>query len=148
MTVRSVIWRGIELAEFRAVDVRIIGTALTGILNWAYVWYSPSGDENGRHDSHQRRQHTIHRIRRMLHQMQFFSFRGRCRRYAAARADSQPDSQPEPGGLPVAAEDTAQPAAVSCCPRCGRLATMNSRALAVPGRSAGRYAWMTEATGS
>jgi hypothetical protein len=54
MTVRSVIWRGIELAEFRAVDVRIIGTALTGILNWAYVWYSPSGDENGRHDSHQR----------------------------------------------------------------------------------------------
>jgi len=52
--VRSVIWRGIELAEFRAVDVRIIGTALTGILNWAYVWYSPSGDENGRHDSHQR----------------------------------------------------------------------------------------------
>jgi AcrR family transcriptional regulator len=41
---RSVITRGIATGEFRAVDVRIAGIALTSMLNWAYVWYSPDGD--------------------------------------------------------------------------------------------------------
>jgi TetR/AcrR family transcriptional regulator, cholesterol catabolism regulator len=41
---RSVLRRGIELGEFRAVDVRITGIALTSMLNWAYVWYSPGGE--------------------------------------------------------------------------------------------------------
>jgi TetR/AcrR family transcriptional regulator, cholesterol catabolism regulator len=41
---RSVIRRGIEAGEFRAVDVRITGIALTSMLNWAYVWYSPGGE--------------------------------------------------------------------------------------------------------
>ncbi len=34
----------------------------------------------------------------------------------------------------------------SACPRCGPLATMNSRVLAVSGRSASRWVWMTDAT--
>lgn len=41
---RSVIARGIEAGEFRPVDPRIAGIALTSILNWAYVWYSPEGE--------------------------------------------------------------------------------------------------------
>jgi AcrR family transcriptional regulator len=41
---RTVISRGIEAGEFRRVDVRIAGIALTSMLNWAYVWYSPDGD--------------------------------------------------------------------------------------------------------
>jgi AcrR family transcriptional regulator len=41
---RSVISRGVETGEFRAVDVRITGIALTSMLNWAYVWYSPGGE--------------------------------------------------------------------------------------------------------
>lgn len=41
---RSVISRGIAAGEFRPVDVRIAGIALTSMLNWAYVWYSPDGD--------------------------------------------------------------------------------------------------------
>lgn len=40
---RSVISRGIATGEFRPVDVRITGIALTSMLNWAYVWYSPDG---------------------------------------------------------------------------------------------------------
>jgi AcrR family transcriptional regulator len=40
---RSVISRGIEAGEFRPVDVRTTGIALTSMLNWAYVWYSPDG---------------------------------------------------------------------------------------------------------
>ncbi len=41
---RSVISRGVETGEFRAVDVRITSIALTSMLNWAYVWYSPGGE--------------------------------------------------------------------------------------------------------
>lgn len=41
---RNVISRGIESGEFRAVDPRIAGIALTSILNWAYVWYSADGE--------------------------------------------------------------------------------------------------------
>lgn len=41
---RSVISRGIASGEFRRVDVRITGIALTSMLNWAYVWYSPEGE--------------------------------------------------------------------------------------------------------
>jgi AcrR family transcriptional regulator len=41
---RSVISRGIETGEFRPVDVRTTGIALTSMLNWAYVWYSPGGE--------------------------------------------------------------------------------------------------------
>ena len=41
---RSVLRRGIELGEFRPVDVRITGIALTSMLNWAYVSYSPGGE--------------------------------------------------------------------------------------------------------
>lgn len=41
---RSVIRRGIDTGEFRTVDVRIAGIALTSMLNWAYVWYSPGGE--------------------------------------------------------------------------------------------------------
>ncbi|HEX3790806.1 MAG TPA: TetR/AcrR family transcriptional regulator [Pseudonocardiaceae bacterium] len=41
---RSIIVKGIEQGEFRPVDPRIAGIALTSILNWAYVWYSPDGD--------------------------------------------------------------------------------------------------------
>lgn len=41
---RGVIARGIEAGEFRPVDPRIAGIALTSILNWAYVWYSPEGE--------------------------------------------------------------------------------------------------------
>jgi AcrR family transcriptional regulator len=41
---RSVISRGVESGEFRLVDVRIAGIALTSMLNWAYVWYSPEGE--------------------------------------------------------------------------------------------------------
>ncbi len=41
---RSVIRRGIESGEFRPVDVRVTGIALTSMLNWAYVWYSPDGE--------------------------------------------------------------------------------------------------------
>jgi AcrR family transcriptional regulator len=41
---RSIIVKGIDNGEFRSVDPRIAGIALTSILNWAYVWYSPSGD--------------------------------------------------------------------------------------------------------
>jgi AcrR family transcriptional regulator len=41
---RSIISKGIEAGEFRPVDPRIAGIALTSILNWAYVWYSPDGD--------------------------------------------------------------------------------------------------------
>ncbi|QRP49261.1 TetR/AcrR family transcriptional regulator [Amycolatopsis sp. FDAARGOS 1241] len=40
---RSIITRGITDGEFRAADPRIAGIALTSILNWAYVWYSPEG---------------------------------------------------------------------------------------------------------
>jgi len=40
---RSVISRGIAEGEFRPVDVRITGFAVTSMLNWAYVWYSPDG---------------------------------------------------------------------------------------------------------
>jgi TetR/AcrR family transcriptional regulator, cholesterol catabolism regulator len=40
---RSVITRGIDGGEFRAVDVRITGIAITSMLNWAYSWYSPGG---------------------------------------------------------------------------------------------------------
>lgn len=41
---RSIIVSGIEAGEFRPVDPRIAGIALTSILNWAYVWYSAEGD--------------------------------------------------------------------------------------------------------
>ena len=41
---RSVISRGIADGEFRPVDVRTTGIALTSMLNWAYVWYSPGGE--------------------------------------------------------------------------------------------------------
>jgi TetR/AcrR family transcriptional regulator, cholesterol catabolism regulator len=41
---RGVITKGIENGEFRPVDPRIAGIALTSILNWAYVWYSEGGD--------------------------------------------------------------------------------------------------------
>jgi AcrR family transcriptional regulator len=41
---RGVISRGIETGEFRPVDVRTTGIALTSMLNWAYVWYSPGGE--------------------------------------------------------------------------------------------------------
>jgi TetR/AcrR family transcriptional regulator, cholesterol catabolism regulator len=41
---RSIIAQGIEAGEFRPVDPRIAGIALTSILNWAYVWYSADGD--------------------------------------------------------------------------------------------------------
>jgi TetR/AcrR family transcriptional regulator, cholesterol catabolism regulator len=41
---RSVISRGITAGEFRPVDVRTTGIALTSMLNWAYVWYSPEGE--------------------------------------------------------------------------------------------------------
>ncbi|HEY0937535.1 MAG TPA: TetR/AcrR family transcriptional regulator [Trebonia sp.] len=40
---RSVISRGIAGGEFREADVRITGFAITSMLNWAYVWYSPGG---------------------------------------------------------------------------------------------------------
>ena len=40
---RSVITRGVEAGDFRPVDVRIAGIALTSMLNWAYVWFSPAG---------------------------------------------------------------------------------------------------------
>src|SRR5690348_5112198 len=40
---RSVISRGIADGEFREVDVRITGFAITSMLNWAYVWYTPDG---------------------------------------------------------------------------------------------------------
>jgi AcrR family transcriptional regulator len=40
---RSVISRGIAAGEFRPVDVRITGFAVTSMLNWAYVWYSADG---------------------------------------------------------------------------------------------------------
>jgi AcrR family transcriptional regulator len=40
---RSVISRGIADGEFREADVRITGFAITSMLNWAYVWYSPGG---------------------------------------------------------------------------------------------------------
>lgn len=40
---RSVISRGIADGEFRETDVRITGFAITSMLNWAYVWYSPGG---------------------------------------------------------------------------------------------------------
>jgi len=40
---RSVISRGIAEGEFRPADVRITGFAITSMLNWAYVWYSPGG---------------------------------------------------------------------------------------------------------
>jgi AcrR family transcriptional regulator len=41
---RRVIARGIDDGEFRPVDPRLVSIALTSILNWAYVWYSPDGD--------------------------------------------------------------------------------------------------------
>jgi len=41
---RSIIIKGIEAGEFRPVDPRIASIALTSILNWTYVWYSPEGD--------------------------------------------------------------------------------------------------------
>lgn len=41
---RSVIARGVADGEFRDIEPRIAGIALTSILNWAYVWYSPDGD--------------------------------------------------------------------------------------------------------
>ena len=41
---RSVIRRGIRSGEFRPADVRVTGIALTSMLNWAYVWYSPDGE--------------------------------------------------------------------------------------------------------
>jgi len=41
---RSVIRRGVDTGEFRPVDVRITGIALTSMLNWAYVWYRPGGE--------------------------------------------------------------------------------------------------------
>ncbi|MEV0068733.1 TetR/AcrR family transcriptional regulator [Amycolatopsis sp. NPDC050768] len=41
---RSIITQGIETGEFREADPRIAGIALTSILNWAYVWYSPEGE--------------------------------------------------------------------------------------------------------
>jgi AcrR family transcriptional regulator len=40
---RGVISRGVADGEFRPVDVRITGFAVTSMLNWAYVWYSPDG---------------------------------------------------------------------------------------------------------
>ncbi|MEV6896698.1 TetR/AcrR family transcriptional regulator [Amycolatopsis sp. NPDC051372] len=40
---RGIITQGIEAGEFREADPRIAGIALTSILNWAYVWYSPDG---------------------------------------------------------------------------------------------------------
>jgi hypothetical protein len=39
-----VIRRGIRSGEFRPADVRVTGIALTSMLNWAYVWYSPDGE--------------------------------------------------------------------------------------------------------
>jgi AcrR family transcriptional regulator len=45
---RTVIARGVEDGEFRDVDPRIVSIALTSILNWAYVWYSPDGDRSPR----------------------------------------------------------------------------------------------------
>ncbi|QYN20066.1 TetR/AcrR family transcriptional regulator [Amycolatopsis sp. DSM 110486] len=41
---RGIITKGIEAGEFREADPRIAGIALTSILNWAYVWYSPEGE--------------------------------------------------------------------------------------------------------
>jgi AcrR family transcriptional regulator len=41
---RSVIKSGIDNGEFRKVDPRIVSIALTSILNWTYVWYSPQGE--------------------------------------------------------------------------------------------------------
>ena len=41
---RQVIARGIDDGEFRPVDVRLASIALTSMLNWSYVWYSPVGD--------------------------------------------------------------------------------------------------------
>ncbi|MQA79712.1 MAG: TetR family transcriptional regulator [Streptosporangiales bacterium] len=40
---RGVFARGIAAGEFRDIEPRIAGIALTSILNWAYVWYSPDG---------------------------------------------------------------------------------------------------------
>ena len=54
---------------------------------------------------------------------------GRCRRCAAARAGSRRRPRRSRGG----SGRSAQPAAVSGCPRFGPLATMNMRALAVSG---------------
>ena len=44
----------------------------------------------------------------------------------------------DPGDLPVIPEDRAQRGRCRGCPRLGPLAAMNSRALAVSGRSASR----------
>lgn len=41
---RGVFARGVATGEFRDIEPRIAGIALTSILNWAYVWYSPDGD--------------------------------------------------------------------------------------------------------
>ena len=41
---RGIIAAGVESGEFRPVDPRIAGIALTSVLNWAYVWYSPNGE--------------------------------------------------------------------------------------------------------
>jgi AcrR family transcriptional regulator len=41
---RSIITKGIDAGEFRPVDPRIAGIALTSILNWAYAWYSADGE--------------------------------------------------------------------------------------------------------
>lgn len=41
---RAVFTRGVAEGEFRDIEPRIAGIALTSILNWAYVWYSPDGD--------------------------------------------------------------------------------------------------------
>lgn len=43
-SLRDVFAKGIANGEFRDVEPRVASIALTSILNWAYVWYSPGGD--------------------------------------------------------------------------------------------------------
>jgi TetR/AcrR family transcriptional regulator, cholesterol catabolism regulator len=41
---RSIVARGIEIGEFRQIDVRLATLAVFGMCNWAYQWYRPSGE--------------------------------------------------------------------------------------------------------
>lgn len=42
--VRRLIRAGIETGEFRPVDVRLVGFAILGAINWIPKWYSPKGE--------------------------------------------------------------------------------------------------------
>ena len=114
---------------------------MTGQVTQDARGFHDAGLASGRHAAQQVA--PVHTICRMLHQMQFCSFPWRCRMYAAACAGARPAPQLCRGGS--GRWRAARPPSAAG-PGSGPFATTNSARLAVSGRSASRYAWISAAT--